>query len=98
MKDLLCPALMELTQVKVEGWVGQTVIKQTVAGSSVSSPQDKFYSVEWAKYLTHETFSEKLLCARPRLKVRLLRAFCVRPRRLDFILNLYTGGWRRCHW
>lgn len=70
--------------------MGGTNRKQTDAGSSVSSPRDKFCSVGWATYLTPETFSEELLCARPCLGVRLPRAFCVKPRRLDFILNLYT--------
>lgn len=53
--------------------------------------------MEWATYVIHETFSEKLPCARPRLGVRLPKAFWVRPRRLDFILDLQTYGWERGH-
>lgn len=79
----MCPAFTELTQVEVDGWVGQIVNKQIN-----KQRQQFFHSVEWATYVIHETFSEKLPCARPRLGVRLPKAFWVRPRRLDFILDL----------
>lgn len=52
---------MERTQVGTGGWGKQTARQ----GTAVSSPQEKFYSAEEAKYLTHEMCSEKLLCARP---------------------------------
>lgn len=54
-------ALMELTQVGMGGWGKQT----TRQGTAVSRPQEKLYSAEEAKYLIHEMFQEKLLCARP---------------------------------
>lgn len=50
--------------MEVGGANGKQTNKQ-MQEAVVSSPQDKFYSVEWAKYLIHETFSEKLLCAGP---------------------------------